>query len=147
MINRHNKLSVGLRYPHSDLRYKLSVTIIYKRFIKLNNPAHLIIGLKFNLICDRLSYERQSDSHTKTQEIIDVNIFQMQNWYENRTLLNIFIIAMVTCFIAYYFYNRQWGLPLFLSFGTAIMIRGVVKITMRMRRNNPKHKSQNKELE
>jgi len=70
----------------------------------------------------------------------------MQKWYDNRTLLNIFIFLMVICFIAYYIYHWKWGLPLFLSFGTAIMVRGVIKITMRMRRKNPKHESHKEEL-
>ena len=39
----HRRGHVGLRYAHSDLRYKLSVTIIYKRFIKLNNPGGVYI--------------------------------------------------------------------------------------------------------
>ena len=42
---------------------------------------------------------------------------------------------MCVTFIAYYFFAWAWGLPLFLIGGTAIMVRGVVKITMRMRAN------------
>lgn len=74
------------------------------------------------------------------------NCKQMQKWYENRALLNILIVLMVVCFIAYYFSHWKWGLPLFLIFGTAIMIRGVTKITMRMRDNRTKPDSQNKEI-
>lgn len=57
----------------------------------------------------------------------------MQKWYENTTLLNTFIGAMCISFIAYYFFQWKWGLPLTLFLGTAIMVRGIVKITMRMR--------------
>ncbi len=58
----------------------------------------------------------------------------MQKWYENKTLLNIFIVLMCISFAAYYFFDWKWGLPLTLCLGTAIMVRGVVKITMQMRR-------------
>ena len=64
----------------------------------------------------------------------------MQKWYENRKLLNTFIALMCVSFIAYFFFHWRWGLPLFLSAGTAIMVRGVVKITMRMRRRRRKEK-------
>ena len=57
----------------------------------------------------------------------------MQKWYENKKLLNTFIVAMCISFIAYYFFQWRWGLPLTLCLGTAIMVRGIVKITMRMR--------------
>lgn len=57
----------------------------------------------------------------------------MQKWYENTTLLNTFIILMCISFVAYYFFHWKWGLPLVLFLGTAIMVRGVVKITMQMR--------------
>ena len=70
----------------------------------------------------------------------------MQKWYENRVLLNILIVLMFICFVAYFFYRWNWGLPLFLTFGTAIMIRGVTKITMRMRKNKTKTDSQDKEI-
>ncbi len=69
----------------------------------------------------------------------------MQKWHENKVLLNILIVLMVVCFIAYYFYRWNLGLPLFLIFGTAIMIRGLTKITMRMRSNKTKPDSQNRE--
>ena len=63
----------------------------------------------------------------------------MQKWYENKKLLNTFIVLMCTSFIAYFFFDWNWGLPLVLFLGTAIMVRGVVKITMRMRgRKNEK---------
>ena len=63
----------------------------------------------------------------------------MQKWYENKTLLNTFIALMSVSFIAYFFFHWKWGLPLFLCGGTVIMVRGVVKITMRMR-SRKKHK-------
>ena len=63
----------------------------------------------------------------------------MQKWYENKKFLNTFIVLMCTSFIAYFFFQWKWGLPLTLFLGTAIMVRGVVKITMRMRgRKNEK---------
>lgn len=62
----------------------------------------------------------------------------MHQWYENTTLLNIFIICMVVCIVTYFFFQWQMGLYLFLFSGTAIMIRGVTKITIRMRRRNNK---------
>ena len=62
----------------------------------------------------------------------------MQKWYENKKLLNTFIVLMCISFIAYFFLQWKWGLPLVLFFGTAIMVRGVVKITMRMRKRNEK---------
>lgn len=71
----------------------------------------------------------------------------MQKWYENRTLLNFFIVLMVVCFLAYYIYHWKWGLPLFLIAGTVIMIRGVVKITMRMRGRKTKPDSQDREMQ
>lgn len=71
----------------------------------------------------------------------------MQKWYENRTLLNISILLMIICFVSYYFYQWRWGLSLFLTFGTVIMIRGVVKITMRMRDNKIKSEKRTEEIE
>lgn len=70
----------------------------------------------------------------------------MQKWYENRTLLNAFIVLMVVSFIVYFFFRGEWGLPLFLAFGAAIMIRGVVKITMRMRAAKTRRDSQNEDF-
>lgn len=57
----------------------------------------------------------------------------MQKWYENTTLLNTFIVFMVVCVLSYFFYQWQMGLYLFLLSGTVIMVRGVTKITIRMR--------------
>ena len=62
----------------------------------------------------------------------------MQKWYENTTLLNIFIVFMVVCVFSYFFYQWQMGLYLFLFSGTVIMIRGVTKITIRMRNRKKK---------
>ncbi|MDE0042257.1 MAG: hypothetical protein OXT74_09490 [Candidatus Poribacteria bacterium] len=64
----------------------------------------------------------------------------MATWYENRILLNTFILIMVVAF-AIYMYQRsteigRWGLVIFLTSGTLIMIRGVVRITMRMRKGS-----------
>ena len=61
----------------------------------------------------------------------------MKKWYENKTLLNAAILIMIVGFIAYILRQppqmNQLGLVIFLTAGTLIMIRGVVKITMRMR--------------
>jgi len=70
----------------------------------------------------------------------------MQKWYENRTLLNAFIGLMVVSFISYFFFHWNWGMHLFLAFGTAIMVRGVVKITMRMRANKAGRGSHNEDM-
>ncbi|MYB95525.1 hypothetical protein F4054_22000 [Candidatus Poribacteria bacterium] len=67
----------------------------------------------------------------------------MQKWYENRKLLNTFIASMCVSFITYFFFQWKWGLPLTLFLGTAIMVRGVVKITMRMRMNRGKNEKTN----
>ena len=60
-------------------------------------------------------------------------------WYENKTLLNTFILIMVIAFMMYMLQRSthigQWGLIIFLGAGTLIMIRGVVRITMRMRKS------------
>ena len=62
----------------------------------------------------------------------------MGTWYENKILLNTFILIMVVAFAACVFQRSaaigQWGLVIFLTSGTLIMIRGVVRITMRMRK-------------
>ena len=71
----------------------------------------------------------------------------MQKWYENKTILNILIILMIVFFILYFFFQWRWGMPLFLVFGTTIMIRGVTKITMRMRGNKNKDNSHIKGIE
>ena len=71
----------------------------------------------------------------------------MQKWYENRTSLNTLIFLMVASFISYYFFQWRWGMPLFLILGTAIMVRGVIRITMRMRSNKSNNDSDNKEIE
>ena len=95
------------------------------------------------LICDTIIHLELIE-FTNIHE--EYNCKQMQKWHENKALLNILIVLMTVCFIAYYLYHWYWGLPLFLTFGTAIMIRGVTKITMRMRENKTKPDSQNKEI-
>ncbi len=62
----------------------------------------------------------------------------MQKWYENRLLLNIFIVLMSISALLYFVFQQQIGLLLFLIFGTVIMIRGVIKITIRMRATKQK---------
>ena len=66
----------------------------------------------------------------------------MGTWYENKILLNTFILIMVVAFAVYIFQRSteigQWGLVIFLTSGTLIMVRGVVRITMRMRKGNAK---------
>lgn len=61
----------------------------------------------------------------------------MQKWYTNKILLNALILIMVVGFIGYllpYPQIKQLGLTVFLVAGTLVMIRGVVKITMGMRK-------------
>ena len=66
----------------------------------------------------------------------------MGTWYENKTLLNIFILIMVVAFVIFMLQRSteigRWGLAIFLTAGTLIMIRGVVRITMRMRKGGAK---------
>lgn len=57
----------------------------------------------------------------------------MHKWYENTALLNTLIVLMSISAVVYFFLQQKIGLPLLLIFGTIIMIRGVIKITMRMR--------------
>ena len=63
----------------------------------------------------------------------------MQKWYANKILLNTLILIMVVAFMGYVFRPslqiKQVGLIVFLVVGTMVMIRGVVKITMGMRKN------------
>lgn len=62
----------------------------------------------------------------------------MQKWYTNKILLNTLILIMVVGFVGYLFRPsvqiKQLGLIIFLVAGTLVMIRGVVKITMGMRK-------------
>ena len=64
----------------------------------------------------------------------------MGTCYENKALLNTFILIMVVAFTVYMFQRStqigRWGLVIFLTSGTLIMIRGVVRITMRMRKGS-----------
>lgn len=62
----------------------------------------------------------------------------MQKWYTNKVLLNALIFIMVVGFMGYLLRPsvqiKQLGLIIFLVVGTLVMIRGVVKITMGMRK-------------
>ena len=61
----------------------------------------------------------------------------MQKWYTNKLLLNTLIFIMIVGFIGYLLPSsqiKQWGLIVFLVAGTLVMIRGVVKITMGIRK-------------
>ena len=62
----------------------------------------------------------------------------MQKWYTNKILLNALILIMVVGFIGYALRPslqiKQLGLIVFLIAGTLVMIRGVVKITMGIRK-------------
>ncbi len=62
----------------------------------------------------------------------------MQKWYTNKILLNTLIFIMVVGFMGYLIRPsiqiKQLGLIIFLVAGTLVMIRGVVKITMGMRK-------------
>lgn len=61
----------------------------------------------------------------------------MQKWYTNKILLNTLIVIMIIGFIGYLLPSpqiKQLGLVIFLVAGTLVMIRGVVKITMGMRK-------------
>ena len=61
----------------------------------------------------------------------------MQKWYTNKVLLNTLIFIMVVGFIGYLLPSpqiKQLGLIVFLIAGTMVMIRGVVKITIGMRK-------------
>ena len=62
----------------------------------------------------------------------------MQKWYTNKILLNTLILIMVVGFMGYLLRPsvqiKQLGIIIFLVAGTLVMIRGVVKITMGMRK-------------
>ncbi len=62
----------------------------------------------------------------------------MQKWYTNKVLLNTLILIMVVGFMGYLLRPslqiKQLGLIIFLFVGTLVMIRGVVKIMMGMRK-------------
>ena len=61
----------------------------------------------------------------------------MQKWYTNKVLLNTLISIMIVGFIGYLLPSpqiKQLGLIIFLIAGTMVMIRGVVKITMGIRK-------------
>ncbi|MCZ6676551.1 MAG: hypothetical protein O7E52_04800 [Candidatus Poribacteria bacterium] len=62
----------------------------------------------------------------------------MGKWYANKVILNALILIMCVGFMAYMFKQspqiEQAGIVIFLAAGTLVMVRGVVKITMGMRR-------------
>lgn len=62
----------------------------------------------------------------------------MQTWYTNKVLLNTLILIMVVGFMGYLLRPaaqiKQLGLIVFLVAGTIVMIRGVVKIMMGIRK-------------
>ncbi len=61
----------------------------------------------------------------------------MQKWYTSKVLLNTLVLITVVGFIGYLLPSpqiKQLGLIVFLVAGTMVMIRGVVKITMGMRK-------------
>ena len=61
----------------------------------------------------------------------------MQKWYANKIFLNTLIFIMIVGFIGYLLPSpqiKQLGLIVFLVAGTMVMIRGVVKITMGLRK-------------
>ena len=63
----------------------------------------------------------------------------MQKWYANKVLLNTLICIMVVGFIGWYLPQsspqiKQLGLIVFLVAGTTVMIRGVVKIMIGIRK-------------
>ena len=61
----------------------------------------------------------------------------MQKWYTNKVLLNTLILIMIVGFIGYLLPSpeiKKLGLIVFLIAGTMVMIRGVVKISMGLRK-------------
>jgi hypothetical protein len=62
----------------------------------------------------------------------------MEKWYISKTVLNGLAIIMLIGFLAYVFQPfpliKRFGLIFFLTAGTLVMVRGVVKITMGMQK-------------
>jgi hypothetical protein len=62
----------------------------------------------------------------------------MKKWYVSNIILNALILAMVVGFMLYMFRPSaqvaRSGLVIFLTAGALVMVRGVVKITIGMRR-------------
>jgi hypothetical protein len=60
----------------------------------------------------------------------------MEKWYVSKTVLNGLAIIMLIGFLAYVFQPsplvKRLGLIFFLTAGTLVMVRGVIKITMGM---------------
>lgn len=63
----------------------------------------------------------------------------MEKWYISKTILNVLALIMLIGFLAYFFQPsplvKRLGLILFLTAGTLVMVRGVVKITMGMQKS------------
>jgi F0F1-type ATP synthase assembly protein I len=75
-------------------------------------------------------HQKSEDTRTRKEK-------SMQKWYTNKVLLNTLILIMIVGFIGYLLPTpqiKQLGLIVFLVAGTMVMIRGVVKITMGMRK-------------
>ena len=62
----------------------------------------------------------------------------MDKWYISVTVLNVLALIMLMGFLAYFFQPsplvKRLGLIFFLTAGTLVMVRGVVKITMGMQK-------------
>lgn len=62
----------------------------------------------------------------------------MDKWYVSKTVLNGLAIVMLIGFLAYFVQPsplvKRLGLVFFLTAGTLVMVRGVVKITMGMQK-------------
>ena len=62
----------------------------------------------------------------------------MEKWYVSKVILNVLILMMVAGFLAYISRLsvpiQRLGLVIFLAAGTTVMVRGVVKITVGMRK-------------
>ena len=60
----------------------------------------------------------------------------MEKWYVSKTVLNGLAIIVLIGFLAYVFQPsplvKRLGLIFFLTAGTLVMVRGVIKITMGM---------------
>lgn len=74
----------------------------------------------------------------------------MDKWYVSKTVLNGLAIVMLIGFLAYFFLPsplvKRLGLIFFLTAGTLVMVRGVVKITMGMQKGRSCGFNQKKEI-
>ena len=75
----------------------------------------------------------------------------MRKWYTSKGALNVLIFIMVVGFAAYMYkqspHIERSGLVIFLTGGTLILIRGIVKITMGMRGRGVKRETGNGKTE